>query len=102
MGYQLASGMVNNAETARKADRFNSSCFSYSCFTEFGFSFVVQVDFNGPTNLSNPKKATGSSFKKNQIGTYSEINRFYLLWSMADGANCDNLDTIKYVSMFIS
>ena len=49
-----ASGIVNNAATALNAERLSSSCFSYSCFTEFAFTFIVQVLFNGSTNRSNP------------------------------------------------
>lgn len=51
-----ASGIVRRADTARNADRFNSSCFSYSCLTEFVFTFNVQVYFSGSTSLSKPEK----------------------------------------------
>lgn len=52
--FSPASGIVNNAATALNAERLSSSCFSYSCFTEFAFTFIVQVLFNGSTNRSNP------------------------------------------------
>lgn len=50
--------MVKRAASALNADLLSSSCFSYSCLTEFAFTFVVHVVFSGSTNLSNPKIET--------------------------------------------
>ena len=58
-----AFGICNNAATARNADRFNSSCFSYSCFTELGFTFNVHVERKGSTNCSNPINSQFKLFK---------------------------------------
>lgn len=55
---------------ARIADLFSSSCFSYSCFTEFALTLDVQVYFNGSTILSNPE--TGN--KKNSVSTLAQRN----------------------------
>lgn len=49
-----ASGIASKADIALIADLLSSSCFSYSCFTAFAFTFVVHVARNGSTNLSNP------------------------------------------------
>lgn len=56
LNYLPAFGICRSAATARNADRFSSSCFSYSCFTEFGFTFSVHVNFKGSTNCSSPKR----------------------------------------------
>lgn len=56
-----ASGMVSNADTALRADLFNSSCFSNSCLTELALTFSVHVYFNGSTNLSRPALSYGDS-----------------------------------------
>lgn len=48
--YKPAFGIEANAARALKADRLSSSCFSYSCLTEFAFTLSVQVVFNGSTN----------------------------------------------------
>lgn len=49
-----ASGMFNKAKNARIADLFISSSFSFSCFTEFDFTFEIQMLFNGSTSESIP------------------------------------------------
>ena len=36
--YLPAPGTIINAATALMADLFNSSCFSYSCLTEFALT----------------------------------------------------------------
>ena len=47
-----ASGICSRAATALIADRLSSSCFSYSCFTELAFTFVVHVALRGSTMRS--------------------------------------------------
>ena len=42
---------ANKSKEPTLTDLFNSSCFSYSCFTLFAFTFVVQVSFKGSTSL---------------------------------------------------
>ena len=49
------SGMVRRAAMALMADRFSSSCFSYSCLTEFAFAFSCTVDRRGSISLSMPE-----------------------------------------------
>ena len=48
------SGMVSRAAMARMAERFNSSCFSYSCLTELAFALDCTVDLRGSISLSMP------------------------------------------------
>ena len=50
------SGMVRRAAMALMAERFSSSCFSYSCFTELAFVFDCTVDRRGSISLSIPAK----------------------------------------------
>ena len=42
-----------SAATALIALLLSSSCFSYSCFTAFAFTFVVTVVRSGSTSLSS-------------------------------------------------
>ena len=39
---------------ARIAERFSSSCFSYSCLTELAFALDCTVDLRGSISLSMP------------------------------------------------
>ena len=48
-----APGIAMSAATALIALLLSSSCFSYSCFTAFAFTFVVTVVRSGSTSLSS-------------------------------------------------
>ena len=45
--YLLLSGTFSKATVALNAERFNSSCFSNSCLTEFAFTFCCMVARSG-------------------------------------------------------
>lgn len=53
INYLPAFGIDASAANARNAERFSSSCFSYSCLTAFALTLSVHVTRNGSTNWSN-------------------------------------------------
>lgn len=61
-GFLSASGMVSRAATALMAERFSSSCFSYSCLTEFALTLVVTVVRRGSTSRSSLHQRKNLSF----------------------------------------
>lgn len=74
---------------ARIADLFSSSCFSYSCFTEFALTLDVQVYFNGSTILSNPE--TGN---KKKLCEYIGSKKYDYCWELRE----ISLPDILYIS----
>ena len=80
--------MCNSAATARIADLLSSSCFSYSCFTEFAFTLVVQVARSG-SMMESKSEAKATIFVKYITIRYDEVAR-----ATANPFNLTNLKSL--------